>query len=50
MFAFVRSYIIRAGFIEGWRGLVIAWNEANGVFYKYMKRYVDIATQKEKNQ
>jgi len=50
LFAFIRSYIIRAGFIEGWRGLVIAWNEANGVFYKYMKRYVDIATQKERNQ
>ncbi len=50
LFAFFRSYIIRAGFIEGWRGLVIAWNEANGVFYKYMKRYVDLATEREKNQ
>jgi hypothetical protein len=25
----------------GWRGLVIAWNEANGVFYKYIKVYAD---------
>jgi glycosyltransferase involved in cell wall biosynthesis len=50
LFAFIRSYFIRAGFIDGWRGLVIAWNEANGVFYKYMKRYVDIATEREKNQ
>jgi len=49
LFAFLRSYILRAGFIEGWRGLVIAWNEANGVFYKYMKRYVDLAIQKERN-
>ena len=50
LFAFFRSYILRAGIVEGWRGLVIAWNEENGVFYKYMKRYVDIATRNEKNQ
>jgi hypothetical protein len=50
LFAFIRSYIIRAGFIDGWRGLVIAWNEANGTFYKYMKRYVDAAIQTEKHQ
>ena len=49
LFAFFRSYILRAGFIDGWRGLVIAWNESNGVFYKYMKRYVDLATEKENN-
>ena len=49
LFAFFRSYILRAGFIDGWRGLVIAWNEANGVFYKYMKRYADMANRSEKN-
>lgn len=40
-FAFFRSYIIRGGVLAGWRGLVIAWNESNGVFYKYMKIYAD---------
>jgi glycosyltransferase involved in cell wall biosynthesis len=40
-FAFFRSYIIKGGFLAGWRGLVIAWNEANGVFFKYMKVYAD---------
>ncbi len=50
LFAFFRSYIIRAGFLDGWRGLVIAWNQANGVFYKYMKRYIDIATHNDKNE
>jgi hypothetical protein len=25
LFAFLRSYIRRAGFLEGWRALVIAW-------------------------
>ena len=43
LFAFVRSYFIRGGVLAGWRGLVIAWNEANGVFFKYMKVYADRA-------
>jgi glycosyltransferase involved in cell wall biosynthesis len=41
IFAFFRSYIIKGGLLAGWRGLVIAWNEANGVFFKYMKIYAD---------
>ena len=49
LFAFFKSYILRAGFAEGWRGLIIAWNDSNGVFYKYMKRYVDLAIKNEKN-
>ena len=40
-FAFFRSYIIRGGVLAGWRGLVIAWSESNGVFFKYMKIYAD---------
>jgi len=38
--AFFRSYVLRAGFLEGWRGLVIAVSDAMGCFFKYMKRYV----------
>jgi glycosyltransferase involved in cell wall biosynthesis len=38
-FAFFRSYILQAGILEGWRGLVIAYSNANGVFFKYMKAY-----------
>jgi glycosyltransferase involved in cell wall biosynthesis len=41
LFTFFKSYIIKRGAACGWRGLVIAWNEANGVFYKYMKIYAD---------
>ena len=41
LFAFVKSYVIKGGFACGWRGLVIGWSEANGVFYKYMKIYAD---------
>lgn len=40
-FAFFRSYILKGGIFAGWRGLVIAWNAANGVFFKYMKIYAD---------
>jgi len=37
VWAFLRTYFIRLGFLEGWRGLVIAWGDADGVFYKHMK-------------
>ena len=39
--AFLRVYLLQLGFLDGWRGLVIAVSEANGVFFKYMKPYVD---------
>lgn len=37
VWAFLRTYFLRLGFLEGWRGLVIAWGDADGVFYKHMK-------------
>ncbi|HEV2110925.1 MAG TPA: glycosyltransferase family 2 protein [Gammaproteobacteria bacterium] len=37
--AFIRSYILRLGLLDGWRGLLISVSEANGVFYKYMVIY-----------
>jgi hypothetical protein len=39
--AFFRSYVLQAGFLEGWRGLVIANCNAQGSFFRHMKRYVD---------
>lgn len=47
--AFLRSYLLKGGFLAGWRGLVIAWSNANGVFYKYMKAYVNGAVTRERN-
>ncbi len=38
-FAFWRSYLLQGGFMAGWRGMVIAWSNANGVFFKYMKAH-----------
>jgi glycosyltransferase involved in cell wall biosynthesis len=44
--AFFRSYVVRLGFLEGWRGLLIAHCEAQGSYFKHMKRYVDARTHK----
>ncbi len=35
---FFRSYVLFLGILDGWRGLACAVGEANGRFYKYMKR------------
>jgi glycosyltransferase involved in cell wall biosynthesis len=37
--AFIRSYVLRLGFLDGWRGVVIASSDASGVFYRCMKCY-----------
>jgi len=39
LWAFIRSYLLRLGVLDGWRGLLISVSEANGVFYKYMVIY-----------
>ncbi len=41
MWRFFESFILKGGFLAGWRGLAISWSNANGVFYKYMKSYAD---------
>ena len=37
---FVRGYVLRLGFLDGWRGLVFALIEANYVRRKYLELYV----------
>lgn len=39
LFAFFRSYVLQLGLLAGWRGLVIAYCNSIGVFFKYMKAY-----------
>lgn len=39
MFAFFRTYILRLGILDGKAGLVISISNANGVFWKNIKRY-----------
>jgi glycosyltransferase involved in cell wall biosynthesis len=33
---FVRGYVLRAGFLDGWRGIVYAWTEAGYVRQKFV--------------
>lgn len=37
---FVRGYLLRAGFLDGWRGLVYAYVEANYVRQKFIKLWL----------
>lgn len=38
IFSFFKTYILQAGFLDGRVGLLIAYSNAVGVFYRYMKR------------
>ena len=38
-FAFVKSYLIKRGFLDGYEGLMVANAEANHAFYKYSKLF-----------
>lgn len=35
--AFLRHYIVRLGFLDGWAGFVIAFSNFEGTFYRYAK-------------
>lgn len=38
-YAFVKTYILQCGFLDGWEGFMIASYNANTAFYKYWKLY-----------
>jgi len=37
--SFIKHYIFKRGFVDGWAGLVIAFGNFEGTFYRYAKRY-----------
>ncbi|MGH6670696.1 MAG: glycosyltransferase family 2 protein [Xanthobacteraceae bacterium] len=39
LWAFVKHYILKRGFIDGWAGFVIAFGNFEGTFYRYAKRH-----------
>ena len=39
--AFFKTYILQLGFLDGWRGFVIALSNFNGKFFRYTKRYIN---------
>lgn len=40
-FAFIKTYFLQLGFLDGWRGLFIAISNFNGKFFRYTKRYIN---------
>src|SRR5437660_1528010 len=39
IWAFLRMYIFRYGFVDGWPGFIIALSNFEGTFYRYAKCY-----------
>ena len=39
MWSFVKHYVFKKGFLDGWPGFVIALGNFEGTFYRYAKRY-----------
>jgi hypothetical protein len=37
MWAFIRTYILQAGFLDGPQGFALAISNAHGTYYRYMK-------------
>jgi glycosyltransferase involved in cell wall biosynthesis len=37
---FLKMYVFQLGFLDGWTGLVLAWNSAFGVYLKYLKQWL----------
>jgi glycosyltransferase involved in cell wall biosynthesis len=42
LWAFLKHYIFKRGFIDGWAGFVIAFGNFEGTFYRYAKRYEEM--------
>jgi hypothetical protein len=47
-YSFFRTYFLQRGFLDGWRGFVLAVSNSVGVFYKYIKIYAKIKTKNKK--
>jgi glycosyltransferase involved in cell wall biosynthesis len=42
IWSFLKHYIFKRGFIDGWAGFVIAFGNFEGTFYRYAKRYEEL--------
>jgi glycosyltransferase involved in cell wall biosynthesis len=42
IWSFLKHYIFKLGFIDGWAGFVIAFGNFEGTFYRYAKRYEEL--------
>src|SRR5581483_2329178 len=39
LWSFLKHYVFKLGFVDGWAGFVIAFGNFEGTFYRYAKRY-----------
>jgi glycosyltransferase involved in cell wall biosynthesis len=39
LWSFVKHYVFKRGFLDGWAGFLIAFGNFEGTFYRYAKRY-----------
>ena len=42
MWAFIKHYVFKRGYRDGWAGFVIAFGNFEGTFYRYAKRYEEL--------
>ena len=42
LWSFIKHYIFKFGFIDGWAGFVIAFGNFEGTYYRYAKRYEEL--------
>ena len=40
--AFIKHYLLKHGYRDGWAGFVIALGNFEGTFYRYAKRYEEM--------
>lgn len=46
LWAFIRTYFLKMGFLDGWRGLALAISNAEGTYYRYLKLWLVLLDQK----
>ena len=46
LWAFIRTYFLQMGFLDGWMGLAIAISNAEGTYYRYLKLWLLLQDQK----
>jgi glycosyltransferase involved in cell wall biosynthesis len=42
LWSFIKHYVFKRGFLDGWAGFVIAFGNFEGTFYRYAKRYEEV--------
>jgi hypothetical protein len=42
VWAFIKHYVFKHGYRDGWAGFVIAFGNFEGTFYRYAKRYEEM--------